>query len=374
MKLVTERCGQFAKLGVAAIVLSLSQFAFAVGTPSGNTISNLATVDYDVNGTAQTEIESAPGVGNSTPGFGVGTTTDFTVDTRVNFTLDQVGTAHTTVSPGETGALTEFLITNTGNATQDYRLVATNLPDGSVVNTLTDNSDMTLPVALADNNDNSTPEPGTDDPFVDSLGADLSRTIWISADADLMLVNGNIANVNLEGISADAGSCSAACVDSVSTPGGDTPGVDTVVAVGGTLDVNNANAQDGYQVASSALFVSKDSLLLSDPFNGALNPKHIPQAVVQYTVTIDNTGGTLDADDVVVTDTLTDVTLSSDITIAGASTGSGTCTGDDAVDTDGDGCSYDPISGLITVGDAVLRIITVAQTTTATITFEVTID
>ena len=156
--------------------------------------------------------------------------------------------------------------------------------------------------------------------------------------------------------------------------GGDTAGVDVVVAVGGTLDVNNANAQDGYEVSSSELSITKASLLLSDPFNNAVNPKHIPGAVVEYTVTIDNTAGTQDADQVIITDTLTNVTLSSDITIVGSSTGAGTCTGDDAGDTDGDGCSYDSGTGLLTVGHAVNRIITVAQATSATITFEVTID
>ena len=127
------------KLGMTAMALLLTQHAFAAGTTAGTDIVNLATVDYEVNGNNQEDIESAPGAGNSVPGVGNGTATTFEVDNRVDFTLTQVGAAHTTVSPGDTDTFVEFLLTNNGNSAQDFRMAATQLGSGDgAVNTLVD--------------------------------------------------------------------------------------------------------------------------------------------------------------------------------------------------------------------------------------------
>ena len=49
-------------------------------------------------------------------------------------------------------------------------------------------------------------------------------------------------------------------------------------------------ADDQYFVQSAALNISKTSTVISDPFNGTTNPKAIPGAVMEYVVTIQNTG------------------------------------------------------------------------------------
>lgn len=52
-----------------------------------------------------------------------------------------------------------------------------------------------------------------------------------------------------------------------------------------------------------ALNVSKTSAVLSDPINGAVNPKRIPGAVVRYSVLVTNAGsGTVDASTLAITD------------------------------------------------------------------------
>ncbi len=57
--------------------------------------------------------------------------------------------------------------------------------------------------------------------------------------------------------------------------------------------------------ATATLTVVKTSLVISDPVNGTTNPKAIPGAVVQYAVTVTNTGtAAVDASTVVVTDPL----------------------------------------------------------------------
>jgi hypothetical protein len=109
MKGIKRKDSFLLKLGMSALVLLFTQHAIAAGTTAGTDVDNLATVDYEVNGNNQEDIESAPGAGNSVPGVGNGTATSFEVDNRVDFTLTQVGAAHTVVSPGDTDTFVEFL-------------------------------------------------------------------------------------------------------------------------------------------------------------------------------------------------------------------------------------------------------------------------
>jgi hypothetical protein len=48
---------------------------------------------------------------------------------------------------------------------------------------------------------------------------------------------------------------------------------------------------DGYLVASAQLSITKSSTVISDPVNGGVNPKAIPLAIVEYTITISNDPG-----------------------------------------------------------------------------------
>ena len=60
--------------------------------------------------------------------------------------------------------------------------------------------------------------------------------------------------------------------------------------------------------------VTKLSAVLSDPVNGATNPKRIPGAVVEYSITPANSGnGSPDADTVFITDPIDSVTLAVDV-------------------------------------------------------------
>ncbi len=57
--------------------------------------------------------------------------------------------------------------------------------------------------------------------------------------------------------------------------------------------------------ANAVLSISKASTVISDPFNGTINPKAIPGAFVRYFITVTNTGrGAVDAGTVVITDPL----------------------------------------------------------------------
>ena len=96
-----------AVIGIAATALAGTN-AFAVGTTAGTTISNTATASFVVAGVADSEF--------STVTFDVDELID--VDVTGELTLPSA----VTVGTPETDAITEFLITNTGNGTETFGL------------------------------------------------------------------------------------------------------------------------------------------------------------------------------------------------------------------------------------------------------------
>ena len=193
-------------LGAAVVgTLFAAQAAQAAGTDAGTSVTNRATVSYSVNSVAQTPIESSP-TGNGTPGTGAGADTTFLVDRRINFTVAEVGGAATTTSPGATGVVTTFSVTNTTNGAQGFALSTANLANGSVVFGNTDNRDVTITNVFVDANGNGNYDPGTDiATAIDSLAEDTSVAVFIVSDVPLAAVNGDFANVRLTATAAVAG-------------------------------------------------------------------------------------------------------------------------------------------------------------------------
>lgn len=356
--------------GVSALLLLLAQQALAVGTAANTTITNQAQVDYQVGGVDQEFILSDPG-GNSIPGAASGAlSTDFVVDNRVDFTLAESGNlAHTPVTPGQLDQFVQFELTNTGNATQDFRLVAGNFAGD--VDGLSDTVDMINFEIFVDGNGNDTLDAADVNGFVDELPADTSVTIFVVADAQTSFANGDVANVQLQAIVADAGGAGLGA--DTNDDAGIADDVMTVQVVfgddgAGSVGDGQETAEDGYQVSSAVLSVTKSSTLIDDPFNGTTNPKHIPGATVEYVIEVVNTG-TEDATNVVVTDALTNLTPAASATIDN----DGTTVGCTTSDADSDLCAF--TAGTLTVGLAAPAAgIDLAAGTTLTVTFRVTID
>ena len=104
---------QMRRVGLAVVAvgsIGLSGQAFANGTPSGDIITNTATVNYTVATVAQTPIAAS---------------TAFTVDTIVRFTV--TGGVVANVAPGQANAAQTFTLTNTSNATSQFTLSPSNL-------------------------------------------------------------------------------------------------------------------------------------------------------------------------------------------------------------------------------------------------------
>jgi len=274
---------------LALIVLSsvgALQSAFAVGTPSGTTISNQATVDYSVGGVAQTQITSAAA--------------SFVVDTKIDFTVSEVSGNATPTHPGQTNVVATFSVTNTGNSTQGYVLTVAN-ETGTTLFTHVDNLDVNNRRIFVDGNGNGTYEAGTDTATnINSLAngaAGVSVTVFVVADIPAGAANNTYANVRLTAQATPVGSTTPI----PQTAGADTAGVDVVWADAGRD--NSESAADQYAI-SVALTISKTVALISDPFNSTTNPKAIPGAVMEYTIVVTNSSTVQDATGVIVGDTI----------------------------------------------------------------------
>lgn len=367
-----------AGLTVAAFAsFGFAQSAYAVGTAANTTISNTATVNYTVGSVSQTPIESSP-TGNTTPGTGNGAATTFVVDNRIDFTVTELSGGNTVVNPGQTGAVTAFTVANTGNAPQGFALTAAN-ESGTVVFTNTDNTDVTALTVFVDSNGNGAYEPGTDTATsIDTLPADGSVVVFVVANVPVTTSNGQFANVSLTAQAAVPGTNGATLA--TETVGADDPNAVDVV-FGDDGEDNSEADSDQYAVQSAALSVQKTSAVASDPFNGTTNPKAIPGATVEYTITLAN-GGAVSAAGVTIGDTLpANTTFVANGYNAGASNvsitvGAGSPTFCNAeaggTDTNADGCVIN--AGQLVVGAPALGTVATGAANQVAVRFRVTIN
>jgi len=306
MKTATKSTGLIIRLGLSAIVLLLGQQALAAGTAAGTTVYNQASVDYDVNGTDQTDILST--AFGSPPG--TADRTEFRVDNKVDFSLVRADVALQTTGLNDTDVPTRFTLTNEGNSVQDFRLTPDNLPDTTADpfgGPNPDNIDMAALVAYVDDGDGLWNPALDTETFVDELAADATVTIWVSGTGPAAGATGDVAVVDLDATVREGGTGGTEG-GPVTQDDGDADDPDLVqvvfadgIAVGPGLGDGVETAQSGYQVSTAALAITKAVTVISDPFNDTTNPKAIPGAILEYSIVIVNSG-TQDADDIVITD------------------------------------------------------------------------
>jgi uncharacterized repeat protein (TIGR01451 family) len=288
--------------------------AQAAGTAAGQSIANRATVNYSVGAVAQPAIGSSP-TGNSS---GAGTDTTFVVDNKVDLNLIETNTAPANTSPGLTttgtaNAVAVYKLTNTGNNPQGYTFGVTQPAGGSLFHS--DTFDMTNTRAVVSGaacSTASTTTPtynsGTDTATsVASLNADSCVYVIVLGDTPNALANGAAAIVRLTATTVAANTLAAIA----QTATADTAGVDIVFADSATGVHVAQVARDGkafdddeYFIVAPALTVTKTSVVISDPFNLLVNPKAIPGATMEYTITVANAAAGAQATGVVVADVL----------------------------------------------------------------------
>lgn len=321
-------------VGAAALAVLVASPALANGTASGTTITNTVTVNYQVGGVSQT----ATGASNS-----------FKVDRKVSVTVADANGATTQVSPGQTAAVTTFTVTNNSNATLDFALTAAQQTGGAGAHSGTDSFDATGIKIYVDTNGNGTYDAGTDleVTYLDELGADQTKTVFVVGNIPLGLTTGAVAAVTLTATGKEGGTSGSqgAALSQTNTSAlneVDPNFVDTVFAdsAGATDAARDAahSAKDDYTILAAALTVLKTSKVISDPMNGTSNPKAIPGAVIEYCISVANAAGSATASSVAISDPLPGtVTYDSGYGIfVDGSVTSGVCNADGAA-----GGSYD---------------------------------
>ena len=113
---MTSKLTYMGAIGLTALSSVAAVPAFAAGTTAGTTITNTATVDYQVGGVAQGQQSAS---------------NNFTVDRKINLLVEEVGTVTTNVVPGQTNAVTTFQLTNSSNEVLDFALVASQIAGGT---------------------------------------------------------------------------------------------------------------------------------------------------------------------------------------------------------------------------------------------------
>ena len=275
---------------------------------AGDTISNTATLTFDVGGTA-TVLESSP-LGNLVTGVGAGTATDFLEDNLINFTVLTSDGASVSVAQSTTGQVLTFTVTNNGNGAQDFSLSAINAAIGDPDPFIPANLDAFDPTSFAIFVEDGTTAgyQALEDTatYIDELAPLGVATVYI-----VSVIPGALANDDLAVMTLVA---QVAAGDPAGTPG--TQGADITTddtlnpdvttteenvfndAAGdldslGAVDViKNGQHSDtsSYIVGAAILTVTKTSATIWDPVNGALanNPKAITGAYTQYTITVAN--------------------------------------------------------------------------------------
>ncbi len=280
----------------AVLILGLAPGAWAAGTPSGTSVANKATVNYDVGGIGQTLIESSP-TGNSTAGLGNGTNTTFLVDTKLNLTVTTTDVAAVSVVPGSTNQVLTFTVTNTGNAIQDVSLSALDAA-GHEPFGLTDNFNASNVRIFVESGATPGYQAGEDTAtYIDELAADATKTVYIVSDIPLAQVNNDAAAYDLVAQVAAGGGVGVHGADITTDDSlvADNPA--TVQRVFADAAGSNDALHDGkhssasaYKVVTAHLSITKTSAVIWDPVNNAVNPKAIPGARVEYTISVSNTG------------------------------------------------------------------------------------
>lgn len=310
------------------VALALPSQAEAAGTRAGSTISNTASASFDTGG-GTTTIDSNQ--------------VDLLVDELLDVTVASNNPADVPTTPGATGQVLSFSVTNNGNGVESFAL-------STVANVGGDDYDPTVTQLYIDNGDgvfDSATDtlyiPGTNDP---ELEPDESVTIFVVATTPGSVVDGNRGIVSLI----------AAAVTGTGAPGTAFPGQgegggDAVVGATGADGTDN-----GAFVVSAATVTLVKSAVVTNTL-GTADP--IPGATITYTIVATVAGSGL-VSGLAITDNIPADTsyVAGSITLGGVAQS-------DAVDADaGD---YNGTRINVALG-------TVAGGQTRTVTFRTTID
>ena len=336
---------QMRRVGLAVVALgsiAVSGTVFAQNTPSGTSISNTATVNYSVNSVNQTAVSAS---------------TSFLVDTVIN--LNVTGAVTYNVTPGALGQVATYTVTNTSNITSDFTLVVT---DETAAANDFDMSNLVVHVDNGDNVYNAVDDTATS---ITGLASGASRTVFVTGDVPGTATDNQDAPVRLTATATNPADSLAWLNDT----NADDPDVVQIMVAN-----DDAFGDDTFHIQTATLGVTKSSAVITDNLvPPSANPKAIPGATVEYTITIANTGSqaaTLQS----ISDPVPAATTfradeypgATDVSIQVDANPATYCTSD----ADADGC--DLAGTTLTVGAPAIT--SVAAGSTVTVRFRVTIN
>ena len=227
--------------------------AHATGVTAGTLIQNTASATY-------------------TSGASSGTVSSNTVSIKVDELLN-VAVAGLTTTPavaGQTSAVLEYSITNTGNGPEAFKVTVNPAVAGNAF-------DATVQSVVVDTNGNGVYDPGVDQVLATGastpiIAADGALKIFVIVSLPSGAADGQTSQVQL---TADAatGTGTAGTVFAGQGDGGGDAVVGTSTASG--------NAKDTLVASLAAVALTKSALIV-DPFSGS---QPVPGAVVTYTLT-----------------------------------------------------------------------------------------
>ena len=276
----------------AAIAAVLITPAIAMATTAQNTdVLNKVNLTYSVGGVDQTNAGANPIVATNT----------FKVDRKVLFSVVEktpVGT--TSVTPGQTGAVTAFTLSNLSNDVLDFTMTAANLATGAAAPRGADAFDVTGITLCRSTNGTTCDAAAAATLTVDNLAQDTgTTTILVFGNIPIAVTNGQISGVSLTATAlqgdgtAFTTSTVAATADAVANGANTVETVfadDLTPALGNVTRNGSSFAYDDYTVSAATLTMFKSSRIVSDGVSTS-NPKSIPGAVVEYCIAVSNTGG-----------------------------------------------------------------------------------
>lgn len=254
-----------------ALLASASALAFgtlaspagAAGTPAGTVIDNVATATYEMPGGVEDEVTS--------------NIVSLKVDELIDVTVASADPGDVSTTPGATGEVLRFTLTNAGNGSEGFALTARGANGG-------DDFDPTVTSIVLDSNGNGAYDAGID-------------TVYVANSNDPVLApDASIAIFILSSIPAGAadGARGRADLLAVARTGSGTPGTSFAGAGQGggnaVVGATGADAEDdGYYAVSRANLTFVKTAAAADAFGGVTK---VPGSTITFTLTatVDGSG------------------------------------------------------------------------------------
>jgi uncharacterized repeat protein (TIGR01451 family) len=304
--------------------------AFAAGTPAGTVINNNAVATYDLPTGGTSSVTS--------------NTVSLTVDELLDVSVASTDGGDVTVSPGATGQVLTYRVTNAGNGGEAFRLTARDNGGG-------DDFDPSVTSIVLDSNGNGTYDPGIDTVYVSGandpvLAPDGSAIVFVLSSIPAGATNAQRGRVDLVAVAATGSGAPG-----TTFPGQGQGGGNAVVGATG------ADAEDdGYYAVAAASVSFVKSATVTDPFSGTTS---VPGSIITYSL-VATVGGSGSLANLRIADAIPagSTYQPGSIRLEGAPLS-------DAVDAD---------AGEFTGSGIAVRLGTVAAGTTRTVTFQAKID